>query len=148
MLVDDPHFRPAPGRHLAGAFDPGIERVARPHRLQPADLVDPRRAQRRALVDVVVDEQPHQLGCDVPARGYEATEHRLPGGAGIDVEALRIVLAGEVHNFVGSEAGGAEIELLADLVVIPVTRGLGVHASRSSQRPTAEARTSYGLPDS
>src|SRR5476649_1980181 len=55
MLVDDAQCRLALGRDLGGALDPGSQRVARTHGLQPADLVDAGRAQRRARVEIVVD---------------------------------------------------------------------------------------------
>jgi hypothetical protein len=104
MLVDDAHIGPAPRRDLVRAFDPGGERVARPYRLQPADLVKARRAQRRAPVEVVVDEQPHKLGIDMPARGDQAAEHRFLGRHGVDMKALRIELAGEGRDLLGAEA--------------------------------------------
>src|SRR5262245_20198058 len=127
MLVDDADLRPALGRHLAAALDPGRQRIARPHRLQPTHLVEAGRAQGRAFVEVVVDEQAHQLGRNVPARGDQPTEHRLPGGLGIEVKALRIVLTGEGNDLVGGEGGGAERVFRAHLVVFPVARDLGLH---------------------
>src|SRR4051794_34014151 len=98
MLMDDAHVGPAPRWDLAGAFDPGRERVARPYRLQPSDLVEAGRAQRRAPVEVVVDKQSHQLGVDVPTRRDQAAEHRFAGRHGVDMKALRIELAGEGHD--------------------------------------------------
>src|SRR5258708_8820505 len=122
MLVDDAELRLALGRDLGRALDPAAERVAGPYRLKPAQLVEAGRAERGAPVDVVVDEQPHHLGRDMPARSDQAAKHRGLGGLGVNMEGLRIEPAGEVDDLLGGEARRAQRILLTDFVVFPIAR--------------------------
>src|SRR6478609_9236049 len=65
----------------------------------------------------------------MPSGGDQATEHRGARRLGIDVEALRIVEAGELDDLLLGEARRPQRVLLAQFVVFPVARGVSLHGS-------------------
>src|ERR1700724_3152326 len=86
--------------------------VRRPHRRQPAQLVDPRRAETagdpvaeaaRAAAEGVIDHHAHAERGGMPAAGDEAAIGRAPGGFLVEVEWLRIELPGEVDDLLAGD---------------------------------------------
>src|SRR5688572_27478904 len=71
------------------------ERVARAHRLEPADAVDSRRAEARGLVDVGLAHEAHADRAGLPAAGDQAAKGAALRFFRIDMERLRVVLATE-----------------------------------------------------
>jgi hypothetical protein len=69
---------------------------------------------------VVVDQHPHADGRGVPAGGDELTEGRLLRTLGIDVEGLRVVLLGEVHDLLFRYLVRPEFVNVSDLDVLVV----------------------------
>src|SRR5207302_5433323 len=84
--------RSAGGEHGA----PVDERVARAHRIRPANIVEPGRAQALAAIEVAVAHQAHADRAGVPAAGDQAAEKARLGGRRIDVERLRIEAPAEI----------------------------------------------------
>ncbi len=78
--------------------DADVQDVARTQRLQPAQLVDAGRDQRGDVRQVTFDQHPHDDGGRVPAARDQAAERTGCRRTPIDVDRLRIVADGELHD--------------------------------------------------
>src|SRR5829696_4376537 len=102
---------------------PAGERVARPDRRQPAQLLDPRRAAcGRAEHGVDVHAHPDRPG--LPAARDQPAEDGVLGRLRVDVERLRVPLPREVDDLVLGERAAAE---LVDLTRREVLEGVVRH---------------------
>src|SRR5688500_12586500 len=96
------------------------QRVAGPHRLEPADVVDARRAQAHRLVDVALDHQPHADRAGLPATRDQPAERALLGLFRVGMKRLRVVLLAEAHDLGLGKGMAPELGALAELEVFPV----------------------------
>src|SRR5262249_34344163 len=118
--ADDAPVRLAAGGRRAGHGEPRGQRVARPHGLEPAELIDPGRAHaRRVLEKAVVEEAHHHAPGHPPARDEPAVDAGL-GRLLVRVEGLRIELAREGDHALLVHGAAAQLENLALLDVLPV----------------------------
>src|ERR1051326_3231241 len=75
-----------------------VERVARTHRLEPAQLVDARRADAAVREHARLPEEAERERRGVKAARDQSAEHALRGGGDVDVEGLGIELQREVDD--------------------------------------------------
>src|SRR5690349_18996865 len=76
------------------------QRVARPHGLEPADLVAARRAERCGLLEEAVPHEAHHDRDRLPAARDETAIDRALGRIFVGVERLRVVLPREPDDLV------------------------------------------------
>src|SRR3569832_1405521 len=121
----DSPFEPA--RRRAQCFDLAFkaDRIARQHRLDPAQYAKTRRwpperdpfAARGCLARLtlaVVHQQPHADRSDMPSGGCQPAEQRLASLFLIQMKTLRIELRGEGLDVFGRERERAEFTPLPD----------------------------------
>src|SRR5882672_7773009 len=93
------------------------KRVSRPHRLEPAELVDTARSEARHVMKERAHEQAHEERGRVPAAGDQAAVDRGLGRFPVYVERLRIETAGEVQDLLLADGFFTQLEHLAFLEV-------------------------------
>ena len=79
-------------------FDIERQFVIRAKRHQPAQLVDPRRAEGRSAADKAVEHHPHHDRAKMPARAREALEHRSGCRLFVEMHRLRIEFGGKAKD--------------------------------------------------
>src|SRR3989442_8875108 len=92
--------RLAPRRHDLGDRETRPQRVARPHGLEPSDLVAAGRAERYRVLEERVPQQAHHDSDRLPAARDETAEHGALSRLLVGVERLRVVLAREGDDLV------------------------------------------------
>ena len=131
------------GRARLQHFDFAVQGIAGTHRGQPAQLVDPRRAEAGLGEHAGLDEQPEAHGEALEAAGDQPAVRRPFGRAGVEVERLRIVAPGEVDDLrLGQgQTAGDEAEARFEVVKIEC-----LHVRRSLQE-LVDASTRPVRPD-
>jgi hypothetical protein len=104
----DAGFGTASGNPCFRDIDIEREIVARPQRRQPAQLIDPRRAQRGGAADKAVEHHPHHDRAQMPARTREAAQHRALCGLVVEMHRLRIELGGEGKDLLARDVARTE----------------------------------------
>ena len=100
-----------------------MQRVAGIDRLEPAQFVDPGRAEPGLLVvDDMAGDHRHGHRRGVPAARREPPEMGLGGGLVGQMERLRVVFARELEHFLAGHLIGAELGLGADFQVFEIDR--------------------------
>src|ERR1700687_1331244 len=104
--IDDSAIRFAQRSARLDDRGPNTERIARTHRIGPADLIEARAAEARLRGQVIVDEQPHHESGGMPAACDQPAERSGGRGQRIDVKRLRIELFSESYDasFVNADA--------------------------------------------
>ena len=103
--------------------------VAREHGSGPAELLAAGGAERRGLVEHLVDVEAHPQARGEPPRGGQRAEPRGLGGLVVDVEGLGVEAAREREHLLAVDHGGAELE---DPARGEVLEGQRAHVSAAS----------------
>src|SRR4029077_19893759 len=106
---------------------PNTERIARSHRVRPAELVQAGAAQARLRGQVVLHEQAHHEGGGMPAAGDQSAVRACRRGHRIDVERLRIEFLGESNDASLIDAEAAALVRGPEQVVLEVAQPVIVH---------------------
>src|ERR1700722_6327475 len=97
-----------------------MERVARPHRLQPAQFVHSRRAHAGGFQHAAVPDQAEAKSQRLEARGDEPAIDRGLGGGGVGVEGLRIIGQGEIDDLAFRNRSRTGGEFVARLEIVEI----------------------------
>ena len=115
-------------------LEPDVQRVARIHRSQPAQLFDAGRAEARRFEQVGVAHHAHGHRAGVPAARGQASEQRCFGRGVVDMEGLRVEVAREREHRPRASRESTELAHLAGGKVFPPVADVGIgvgHAFRS-----------------
>src|SRR5262249_24195025 len=116
----------------------GDDGVARAHRPEPADLVDPGRAHARHTMDEALDGETERHPDRLPATGDQSSVDRARGRGLVHVEGLRIVAPAEFDDLVTRERVRPERVGLSGLEVLEIERGHDPEGSSTRSRSTGE----------
>src|SRR3569623_766582 len=111
---DDAAVGLAPGRDDGDDLAEDVERVARPHRAAPGQVVDLQPAHRRVAARRLVAKVAHHQRGDMPAAGDDAAEAAARRRHGIEVHRLRIIGGGEADDVGLGHGNRAAVPVLAD----------------------------------
>ena len=117
---------------------PDTERIARSHRVRPAELVQAGAAEARLRGQVVLHEQAHHESGGMPAAGDQAAERAGRRGHRIDVERLRIEFFSESNDASLVDADASALVCGAGHVVLEVAQPVIVHPRSIAAPVTCE----------
>src|SRR5207248_10263320 len=96
------------------------EHIARPHRLEPASLIDARRTEACCGREVVFDQQLHHQTCRVPAARDQAAEGGLFRRDWVSVKRLRVEAPPKSNHFFFLDRDLAELSRSAHRVILEI----------------------------
>src|SRR5699024_12579622 len=108
---------------------------ARIDRLLPAQIIEARRAQVGPGFAASGYDQLHGHGGRVPAGGRQRAEERITGAGVAQMEWLRIVFAGKIHDLVGADYQWPEYRLLPHLYIVEINHAGTCASTTSGRRP-------------
>src|SRR5205807_3784412 len=134
----DPH-RPAVREPGGEHLDLAGQRVARPHRGRPVQLLHPRRAKAAGLRDQVAHQQAHEEGARVPAAGDQTAVDREARRIGVEVHRLRVIVLRKTNDVRLADLDTTEVDELAYMEILVVA-----HDHPTMYPPPLRGRAGWG----
>jgi len=101
-------------------LDPAVQGIAGPHRREPAQFVNARRADARLQEHPALDEQPEAQRQGLEAAGDQAAIRRRRRRANVEVKGLRVVAPGKVDDLCLGQRQAIGGKYLAQCEVVEV----------------------------